>query len=97
MLFVLICKDKPGEGLARRLAARPAHLAYLESLGEAVRCGGAMLNAEGTEPRGSLILIEAADLDAAKAIAAGDPYAVAEVFESVEILPWRQGAGVVKI
>jgi uncharacterized protein len=97
MLFVLICKDKPGEGLARRVATRPAHLAYLESLGDKLRCGGAMLNDETSEPRGSLLLIEVDDLEAAKAIAKGDPYWAADVFESVEVIPWRQAVGAVQI
>jgi uncharacterized protein YciI len=97
MLFVLICKDKPGEGLTRRLAARPAHIAYLQSLGDKVRCAGAMLSADASEPRGSLLIIEAESLDAAKAIAAADPFAAAEVFESVEVLPWRQGVGAIQL
>ena len=52
MLYVLICKDLPGEGLARRLKARPNHLAYLESLGEKVRVAGGLLSEDGKEPRG---------------------------------------------
>jgi uncharacterized protein len=37
---------------------------------------------------GSLVVVEAATLDAARKIAAGDPFAKAGVFESVEIRPW---------
>jgi len=37
---------------------------------------------------GSLVVIEAASLQAAKEIAAGDPYAKAGLFASVEIRPW---------
>jgi uncharacterized protein len=37
---------------------------------------------------GSLIVIEAVSLDAAREIAAGDPYAKAGLFASVEIRPW---------
>jgi len=95
MLYVLICKDKPGEGLEKRMKARPDHLAYLESLGEKVRVGGAMLSSDEKEPRGSVIIIEAENLEEAQAIAAADPYAKAEVFSSVEIHPLRQAAGVV--
>ena len=58
MPYVLICKDLPGEGLARRLKARPNHLAYLESLGEKVRVAGGLLSEDGEEPRGSLIVID---------------------------------------
>jgi uncharacterized protein YciI len=97
MLYVLICKDKPGDGLARRMAARPDHLAYLQSLGDKVRIGGAILTADEKEPRGSVLIVEAATLDEARAIAAADPYAKADVFESVEIHTWRQAAGVVAV
>jgi uncharacterized protein len=96
MLFVLICKDKPGEGLARRIATRPQHLAYLQSLGDKIRCAGGLLSPEG-EPRGSLIILEAEDLAAAKAIADADHYAGAGVFESVEVMPWRQALGAVQV
>lgn len=97
MLFVLVCKDRPEVGLERRMQARPAHLAYLESLGDAVRVGGAMLSDDGSQPLGSVIVIEAESMDAAKAIAAADPYVSADVFEVVEIHPLRQAAGVVKL
>lgn len=93
MLFAVICKDKPGVGLERRLATRPAHLAYLQNLGDQVKCAGGMLAAEGGNPMGSLLIIEADNLELAKAIAAADPYAGAEVFESVEVLPWRPAFG----
>lgn len=97
MLFVLICKDKADGGLARRIANRPTHLAYLESLGDKIRAGGAMLASEGGDPVGSLLIVEAESLEAAKAIAARDPFSAADVFDSVEVLPWRQSVGVVKV
>ena len=37
---------------------------------------------------GSLVLIEAASLDVARQIAAGDPFAKVGLFTSVEIRPW---------
>ncbi len=97
MLFVLICKDLPSEGPARRAAARPDHLAYLESLGDKLRAAGGLLSEDGKEPRGSLIIIEAGSLHEARAIAAADPYAKAGVFADVEIHPWRQAVGAVSL
>lgn len=97
MLFVLICKDRPDVGLERRMQTRPEHLAYLESLGSKVRVGGAMLSDDGKAPAGSVIIIEADSLEDAKAIAAADPYARADVFEAVEIHPFRQALGVAKL
>jgi uncharacterized protein len=93
MLFAVICRDKPGVGLERRAATRPAHLAYLQNLGDQVKCAGGMLATEDGNPIGSLLIIEADNLDRAKMIAGGDPYAGADVFESVEIIPWRPAFG----
>lgn len=97
ILYILICKDKAGDGLARRTETRPKHLAYLKSLGERVRIGGAILSSDEKEPRGSVLIIEAASLEEARAIADADPYAKAGVFAEVEIHPWRQAAGAVTI
>lgn len=85
MLFAIICTDKP-ESLDLRLATRPAHLAYLEKV--AVKGAGPFLDGAGN-PNGSLVIIEAADIEEAKAIAARDPYAVAGLFASVDIRPWK--------
>lgn len=87
MLFALICTDKPGH-LDTRLAARPDHLAFLTGLGDAMKGAGPFLGAD-EKPNGSLVIIEAADMAAAQAIAARDPYAVAGLFQSVEIRPWK--------
>jgi uncharacterized protein YciI len=89
MLYAFICTDKPGEGLALRQQNRDKHLAYLESLGKAMKSAGPFMNEDGTEPRGSLVIVEADSMDAAKLMAANDPYNLAGVFESVEIRPWK--------
>lgn len=89
MIFALICKDRPGK-LEVRLANRPAHLDYLAGLNEAGRLkfAGPLLGDDG-KPLGSLVAVEADDRTAAEAIASGDPYAEAGLFESVEIHPWN--------
>lgn len=97
MLYMLICEDRSDDGLERRTQARPDHLAYLESLGRKVRAAGAMLADDETTPRGSILIIEAETMEAARAIADADPYAKAGVFDSVKIYPWRQAAGVVPL
>jgi uncharacterized protein len=88
MLFAVICKDR-ADALPLRLANRPDHLAYLESLGDRLRCAGALLAAEGGDPCGSLLVVEAGSLADAQAIADGDPFSKVGVFASVEIKPWR--------
>jgi hypothetical protein len=90
-LFVLVCIDKP-DSLALRMATREAHFAYAGAAGRGVRLGGPFLDAAG-EMAGSLIIIEAEDMAAAKAFNAGDPYQQAGLFESVEIRPWRNTFG----
>lgn len=87
MLFALICTDRP-DGLNLRMATRAEHLRYLESLGARLKAAGPFTNDEGS-PVGSLVIIEAEDRAAAKAMADADPYARAGLFDSVEIRPWK--------
>ena len=89
--FILICTDKPG-ALELRNETRPAHLAYIESKGASVLLGGAVLDEQGA-PAGSVIVIEAKDAAAAQEFANADPYAIAGVFQSVDIKPYRLAAG----
>jgi uncharacterized protein YciI len=87
MLFALICTDKPNS-LDVRQNNRPAHLAFLENLGSDMKAAGPFVDDEG-KPTGSLVIIQAENLAAAKAIAAQDPYATAGLFSSVVIKPWK--------
>ena len=87
MHFVLLCTDKPNS-LDLRLQVRPDHVKYLESLGTSLKTAGPFITDEGS-PNGSLVVIEAADRAAAKAIAENDPYAKAGLFASVDIRAWK--------
>ncbi|GGA91786.1 hypothetical protein GCM10011491_19760 [Brucella endophytica] len=87
MLFAILCNDKP-DHLQLRLDTRPTHLDYLNNLGERLKFAGPFLDDDG-KPNGSLIVVEADHIDAAKAIAAKDPYARAGLFASVEVRPWN--------
>ncbi|GAB1580153.1 MULTISPECIES: YciI-like protein [Phyllobacteriaceae] len=87
MLFAILCNDKP-DHLQLRLDTRPAHLDYLKNLGERLKFAGPFLGDDG-KPNGSLVVVEADHMDAARAIAAKDPYAKAGLFASVEIRPWN--------
>jgi uncharacterized protein YciI len=91
MLFALICTDKP-EHLQVRQDTRPDHLAFLARLNgeKKLAFAGPFLDVDG-KPNGTLSVIEAADLEAAKAIAASDPYAKAGLFERVEVRAWNWG------
>jgi uncharacterized protein YciI len=88
--------DHPNS-LARRLAARPAHLARLEALRDAGRLllAGPLpaIDAEDPGPAGftgSLVVAEFPDLDAARAWAGADPYLDAGVYARVEVYPFRK-------
>jgi uncharacterized protein YciI len=85
MLFTLIAYDQPNS-VARRAELRPDHLKYLDSLD--VSFAGPFLNDKG-ESVGSIVVIEAADLAAARAEFARDPYAIGGLFDSVTIKPWK--------
>jgi uncharacterized protein YciI len=87
MLFALICTDKP-DSVAIRLEHRPAHMAYLKSLGDKLAFAGPFLKEDGKTMCGSLVVIEAESAEAARAVAAGDPFAKAGLFQTVEIRPW---------
>jgi uncharacterized protein YciI len=87
MLYALICTDKPN-ALPVRKANRPAHLDYIKSLGDALIIAGPFTAEDGVTMNGSLIVVEAPSLEAARSLAAGDPYAKAGLFASVEIRPW---------
>ncbi|ABV95146.1 YCII-related domain protein [Dinoroseobacter shibae DFL 12 = DSM 16493] len=90
MLIALIAIDKPG-ALEVRKANREAHVAYLQDSG-VVQQAGPFLSNEG-EMCGSLIILDVADMEAAQAFAAGDPYGKAGLFQSVELRAWNRVIG----
>jgi len=92
MLFVVMAKDK-ADSLALRMATREEHFAYARET-KAVKLGGPFLDAKG-DMAGSLIIIEAADLEAARAWQKNDPYAKAGLFQSVDVQPWKATANFV--
>ena len=89
MYFVLTAIDKP-DALDLRMSVRDAHFAFVRETG-VVRLGGPFLDAKG-DMAGSLIIFEAADMDAAKAWHARDPYVKAGLFQSSDIRPWKATA-----
>ena len=89
MLFIVLATDKPGAAQVRA-DNRPDHIEYLKSFGDSIVAGGATLSDDGESMTGSFLLIEVADRAAADAFAAGDPFAKAGLFESVEIRRWRK-------
>jgi uncharacterized protein len=83
--FALVCIDKPNS-LSVRMGAREAHLAWVRT--QPLKLGGPFLDDNG-DMAGSLMIIEAPDMEAARAFSAADPYTQAGLWESVAIRPFR--------
>jgi len=78
-------------GLELRKAHREEHLAHIRALDAEGRIvfAGPLLDEAGN-PRGSVVIVEAPDLSAARAIAEGDPYRTRGIFEAVEVFETRR-------
>ncbi len=90
MRIALYAKDRPG-ALQVRMDTRAAHLGYIESTG-AVEMAGPLLD-DGGAMCGSLVILDLPDMEAARAWAAGDPYALAGLFDSVALVEWKKVIG----
>ena len=88
--FMMLCRDKPGH-LPLRQETREAHLAYIAETG-VVEQAGPLLDADGGMC-GSLLILDVADMEAAQAWGAGDPYFQAGLFESVHVERWKKVIG----
>lgn len=93
MLFVITARDKAGS-LALRVATRPAHVDYLQKTG-VLRLGGPFLDEKG-EMVGSLLIIDVADIAAAREWQANDPYVKAGLFAHADLQPWKATANFCK-
>jgi uncharacterized protein YciI len=96
MLYAIFGQDVP-DSLAKRMPARPAHLARLQALQDEGRLllAGPFPAVDAVDPgmagfSGSLIVAEFASLEAAEAWAAADPYALAGVYAQVAVRPFRK-------
>lgn len=96
MLYLVMGEDTPGS-LAKRLAARPEHLARLQALQAQGRLilAGPCPAIDSPDPgpagfSGSLIVAEFDSLDAARAWADADPYVAAGVYGSVVVKPFKR-------
>jgi uncharacterized protein len=87
MLIALIARDKTG-ALETRKANREAHLACIAATG-VVEQAGPLLDGDD-QMIGSLIVLDVADMEAAQNWANNDPYAKADLFQSVELIPWKR-------
>lgn len=96
MLYAIISVDV-ADSLAKRLAARPAHLARLQELQNEGRLllAGPHPGIDSENPgdagfTGSLIVAEFTDLCAAQQWADSDPYIEAGVYANVTVKPFKK-------
>ncbi len=95
MYFAVWATDREGTQ-DKRLAVRDAHRARLREPGShrvKVVLGGPTLTESNAAMNGSLLVIEADDVDAVRRFVAEDPYQVTGVYATVDIRPWRWGLG----
>ena len=96
MLYAIIGQDVQNS-LDKRLAARPAHLARLQTLQEEGRLllAGPFPAVDAIDPgaagfTGSLIVAEFASLQSAQEWADADPYAAAGVYGQITVQPFKK-------
>jgi len=96
MLYAIIGQDTP-DSLAKRMAARPAHVARLQALQEEghLILAGPFPSVDANDPAtagfsGSLIVAEFASLTDAETWAQADPYVTAGVYVQVTVKPFRK-------
>lgn len=96
MLYLILGEDVP-DSLARRFAARPAHLDRLNALKAAGRLvlAGPCPAIDSPDPgpagfSGSLIVAEFPSLAEARAWADADPYVAAGVYAGVTVKPYKK-------
>lgn len=87
-LFVVYNRDAPGTA-ALREATRPAHIAFMKSMGSAAKAGGPLLAADGETRIGGMFILQAASLAEAQAVADRDPFKLAGLFATSFVDEWR--------
>jgi len=87
MHFVALCADKPG-ALQTRLDTRPRHVEWLAAHSGHVKVAGPFLDNQD-RMIGSMLILDCANENEARALLASDPYAQAGLFISVELRAWR--------
>lgn len=90
MLFFIYRIDKSGH-TALRLEHYRAHLNYLKPFKEQLVLGGPTLAEDNETMTGSVVILEAADIEEAKSFVANDPFNKAGLFQTTMIERWRHG------
>ena len=92
MHFVIWAPDKPN-ALDHRMDVRPRHLDYWANTDLKLVLAGPMLDENTGDLTGSMLIVEADDIETVRARAEGDPYWTDGVFERMDIRPVRLPLG----
>ncbi|WP_412527220.1 YciI family protein [Burkholderia lata] len=93
--FAVFATDQPGMRDVRD-RVRPIHRTYLRSAdqhGVVVRLGGPTLDPHGDGMNGTLLVVEADDIQAVMQFIGNDPYVKEGLFSHVEVRPWDWSLG----
>ena len=90
-LFAVVAYDKPGAE-PTRMAARPAHFAYIETILDQIAVAGPLRDGEGRF-LGSILIYDVAELATARALLKADPYFQAGIWEAAEVVPFTAAVG----
>ena len=95
MHYLIYAEDTP-DSLEKRRSVRPAHLQRVQLLKDENRLlvAGPLLGGDDENPavsgiKGSVIIAEFPNLEAAKAWAAADPYVTADVYANITVQPLK--------
>lgn len=96
MYYVIYCEDAK-DSIERRRSVRAAHLQRLESLknDDRLLLAGPLMGGDSDDMlevgvKGSMIVAEFENIEAAKAWAAADPYVTANVYARVSVEPFKK-------
>ncbi len=90
-MYSLICIDKP-DHVQLRADNRPAHVDYVLA-SPTVLVAGPFLNDDDETMAGTMVLLDVANRAEAEDWTTRDPYALAGLFERVEIRRWKHLIG----
>ncbi len=88
--FLILSQAVPGM-TAQHDALLGEHRQYLAEHADEFIVRGPLLSDDGTEWQGSAMLVEMRDRASVDAFAAGEPFARAGLFDSIEIHDWEFG------
>ena len=89
MPYAIITKDKSGNAHVRA-AHQSAHKRYLDQNRHLWLAAGAMLDDDGGNAHGGILIVDVGSMEAAESFIHNDPFWEAGLFEEVIVTRWRK-------